>query len=43
MELEKNHEQLIKEFDEKIKYAQDNDGEIEIRDALLAKALYFFE
>lgn len=43
MEIEKNQEEQIKEFDEKIKLAVENDVEIEIRDAYLAKAEFFFE
>lgn len=42
MDIEKSHEDKIKEFDDKIKDAQENQGEIEIRDAFINKADYYF-
>lgn len=43
MEIEKTREECLKEFDDKIKQATDDDVEIEIRDAFLAKAEYLFK
>ena len=43
MEIEKSKEETIAELDRKIKLALENDVEIEIRDAYLAKAEFFFE
>jgi 26S proteasome regulatory subunit N7 len=38
MEIEKTFEQLVEDQDAKIKDAEENFGETEVRDALLAKA-----
>lgn len=43
MNIEINHEDKIKELDEKIKDACENQGEIEIRDAYINKADYYFQ
>lgn len=43
MEIEKTRDEMIADLDAKIEEAINNDVEIEIRDAYLAKAEYFFE
>jgi 26S proteasome regulatory subunit N7 len=40
-ELRQQNEEKIKELDDKIKDAEENFGENEVREALLAKAEYF--
>lgn len=43
MDIEKTFEQLLEERDAKIKDAEENFGETEVRDALLAKAELYNE
>ena len=43
MKEEKDEKTILKDFDDKIKDAEENEGDIEIRDAIFAKAEYFLE
>ncbi len=43
MNLEKDEKTILKEFDDKIKDAEENEGDIEVRDAIFAKAEYYLE